>query len=701
MDHLLDAHLTFHLAGRGAVTAVECPELTDERPALLARYRDLSALRYDFPLVLGDDGRVVALSAAMDGLLQELAAGDDDRRLRCHVLRLERRIRQLAALGNSGARLSALWDLATLQLQVDRDGALRESLERARAALKIDGEVVDCNAALAVRLFRHVWRTAQTARADQFHREADALIHGLGEILHSDFAASPDGRSAAELRAGVGTLHRDDFDFEAMSRVLSRAAAPARLPERRRERIDSALSVLRNQRFFSRGDDGYGFSFTSGVAALEAYWARRERLRELVTAIELARFELAGARHDAAHERLADAVEAAPASLAMAASSDYLVMLDADAIDPTEQQAIMDSLTAGLPMKVLVQTNDVLDLGPFGRGHVGFGAPGRRLVDMAIGLNDVYVLQAPASHLLQRLEAIRAGVAHTGPAVFNVFSGATGYAGNLPPYLVAAAALESRAFPTFVYDPSAGPDWASRLSLAGNPQPAAEWPVYPLTCENAEHHGVSEDLAFTLVDFAAADDRYAGHFARIERHAWHDRMRPVAEMLAGGPLDRPEGVPYVSAVNAGGRLSRLLVEDVLLQEASRCRDRWRSLQELGGVNSAHDRRVVEPERSEPPRPPAQATATPAEVVTEAGTPGGPYIETPRCSTCNECIQINGRMFAYNENKQAYIADPAAGTYRQLVEAAESCQVSIIHPGRPRNPAEPGLEELLARAEAFS
>jgi hypothetical protein len=59
------------------------------------------------------------------------------------------------------------------------------------------------------------------------------------------------------------------------------------------------------------------------------------------------------------------------------------------------------------------------------------------------------------------------------------------------------------------------------------------------------------------------------------------------------------------------------------------------------------------------------------------------------------------MFAYNENKQAYIADPAAGTYRQLVEAAESCQVSIIHPGRPRNPAEPGLEELLARAEAFS
>ena len=52
------------------------------------------------------------------------------------------------------------------------------------------------------------------------------------------------------------------------------------------------------------------------------------------------------------------------------------------------------------------------------------------------------------------------------------------------------------------------------------------------------------------------------------------------------------------------------------------------------------------------------------------------------------------MFAYNENKQAELIDVAAGTYRQLVEAAESCQLSIIHPGKPINPDEPGLDELL-------
>ena len=58
------------------------------------------------------------------------------------------------------------------------------------------------------------------------------------------------------------------------------------------------------------------------------------------------------------------------------------------------------------------------------------------------------------------------------------------------------------------------------------------------------------------------------------------------------------------------------------------------------------------------------------------------------------------MFGYDANKQASIINLDAGTYRQLVEAAESCQVSIIHPGKPRNPNEPGLDELVKRAEAF-
>jgi hypothetical protein len=36
-----------------------------------------------------------------------------------------------------------------------------------------------------------------------------------------------------------------------------------------------------------------------------------------------------------------------------------------------------------------------------------------------------------------------------------------------------------------------------------------------------------------------------------------------------------------------------------------------------------------------------------------------------------------------------------------VEAAEACQVCIIHPGKPRNPNEPDLDALILRAEPFN
>ena len=88
-------------------------------------------------------------------------------------------------------------------------------------------------------------------------------------------------------------------------------------------------------------------------------------------------------------------------------------------------------------------------------------------------------------------------------------------------------------------------------------------------------------------------------------------------------------------------------------------------------------------------------------ATAAAASDEPSIETPRCTTCNECTDLNNRMFAYDANMQAYIADVDAGSYRELVEAAEACQVAIIHPGKPRNPSEPNLDELVKRAEPFN
>ncbi|MDT8435793.1 MAG: 2-oxoacid:acceptor oxidoreductase family protein [Gemmatimonadota bacterium] len=79
----------------------------------------------------------------------------------------------------------------------------------------------------------------------------------------------------------------------------------------------------------------------------------------------------------------------------------------------------------------------------------------------------------------------------------------------------------------------------------------------------------------------------------------------------------------------------------------------------------------------------------------------PYIETARCTSCDECININKKMFAYDENKQAYIKDPRAGTFAELVQAAERCTAEIIHPGTPLNPKEKDLDKWIERAAPFN
>ena len=78
-----------------------------------------------------------------------------------------------------------------------------------------------------------------------------------------------------------------------------------------------------------------------------------------------------------------------------------------------------------------------------------------------------------------------------------------------------------------------------------------------------------------------------------------------------------------------------------------------------------------------------------------------YIETDRCTSCNECTNLNGKMFAYDDNKQAYIKDPKAGTFAQMVQAAEKCPAGIIHPGTPLNPKEKDLEKWVKRAAKFN
>jgi pyruvate-ferredoxin/flavodoxin oxidoreductase len=58
------------------------------------------------------------------------------------------------------------------------------------------------------------------------------------------------------------------------------------------------------------------------------------------------------------------------------------------------------------------------------------------------------------------------------------------------------------------------------------------------------------------------------------------------------------------------------------------------------------------------------------------------------------------MFRYDANKQAYLADAAAGTFDELVRAAEKCPARCIRTGAPPK-GDPTVDDaLVARAAKF-
>jgi len=709
------------------------------RPALFARYGALERLRYDFPLVLGEgaDGDPVLrpLHTIVDGILRETAApGAAGEALRQQVLRLEAAIRERVARGERGT-LTNLWRRSAADLLAASGepafGPLDTNLDRAREVLHIDGPVIDCDGATPKTVLIHAWKAVHAARAKEFRRKVDGFIMRLSDILKADFMKSDASRTPSALKSSIGASFGTDFDFHALSRVLSHGQPDDRQSNGRQRRIHWALVVLKAQRFFGPGR-------SSERKPLDAFRERLPEVLEFVKAITIAELEIENKYREELHDSVFDQFDKSDLSaeqLALLPTS--LVCLRDGRTDTAETVQAFEALASGLPIKVLIQTDDILGGISPEPSRTAFGVGSARLAAMAMGLNNAYVFQASSAHLCRARESLIKGMRYDGPALFCVFSGAVETAPHAAPYLLAAAATESRAFPTFAYDPSAGPDWAARFDLTNNPQLTADWPMHRIDYEDAALQRQAEDVTFTYADFAACDRRYSHYCRPTARGEWNEQMVPASECLKLSPDMNGGRQPYVLTVGPDEQMGRTVIDEKFIEAALRCNDAWRRLQELAGINNSHANRLLAHERAaweaerarEAPLPgvleeaasvvptpgpstaPSAQVAAPAKVApaTEAAeTDDGAapasdelWIETSRCTTCNECTQINDRLFAYNENMQAYVVDPDGGTYREIVEAAESCQVSIIHPGMPRDPDEPDLEGLITRAEPFN
>ncbi len=729
MDSQLRSQVVFHLTGRLPDDDGAGQQLpAGLRPALLAQYRNLDSIRHDFPVVFarGPGEYVVSLAAAVDGALRTAAPqGSQGEAMRKRALHVERLIREAVAKSTPGTLLQA-WDSAVTGAGTDDAG--RRDMTTVRDALAVDGELAGCDSRLPSRFLRHAWAVVQGEKARAARIRIDALVLRLEAILRADYARSAAAFQAANLQQTFGGTHQALFDFTKMSKLLSPTASQGGLDTPRRARIEWALRTLREQAFFpAPGDAGTqesnscGFAFDSVSAALDSYRHRLPDMLSLLKALSLAELEVEGQFVEQLHAPIFDGMQSQDFTAAeLQFFPDYLVTLDSDA--PGVQADLVSALSSGMPVKVLLEVQDLLEEAAPGQGRFSFGMRGSQLASMAMTFGDAFVLQSTASNLLQMRDRIQRGLRHAGPALFSVYAPADGES-TLPGYLAAASAMQSRAFPAFSYDPGRGSDSATRFSLENNPQPDVDWPLEFLTYADQDLQAVTEELAFTFVDFLLADRRHNRHFAVIPRAHWGEGLISARQWLESPPADAATGLPYVLAVDDADLLCRVVVDERMMRAAQRCREAWHRLQELGGIHDsraeallAREKALWERQRAieaaalapaaipaalgDQPSVAAEVPGTAAAEDESAPDPDTAYIETLRCSSCNECTLASPKMFAYDQNKQAYIADLKAGRYRQLVEAAESCQVSVIHPGKPWNPDEPGLDELIERARPF-
>jgi ferredoxin len=197
----------------------------------------------------------------------------------------------------------------------------------------------------------------------------------------------------------------------------------------------------------------------------------------------------------------------------------------------------------------------------------------------------------------------------------------------------------------------------------------------------------------------------------------------------------PSAIPFLWVMDASGVPQRAMLTRELANLSLDRSRAWKMLEHLAGVkgpvpeagealsNESQQEarregaqeavyRIVAMLTGETPAPPAVPTRPSAPVpqkeepsrkpaAAEAQEPReDPYIDSYLCTSCNDCVKINSRMFQYDANKQAYIAESRAGTFAELVKAAEGCPARCIHPGTSRPGDSTATPAMRARAAKF-
>lgn len=241
------------------------------------------------------------------------------------------------------------------------------------------------------------------------------------------------------------------------------------------------------------------------------------------------------------------------------------------------------------------------------------------------------------------------------------------------------------------------PDYLDRLVL-GEPQAWIPYIWVHGAGDRLRRAVLTRDLAVATLDrrrawrvlqelagYDNAHARRASAQARAEALAEAERRIALLEAAHAAELAR---VKEHEARSALERLADALLHDGSLSAPIRVAAKAPSPDLAGALPG--DRPAVAPAQA-----PAQAAADEAPLALD-----DPYVDTPLCTSCNECTTLNKRLFVYDGNKQAMIGDVSAGTFAELVRAAEKCPAKCIHPGKPRQGDPSATPEIVARAASF-
>ncbi|HXU92666.1 MAG TPA: 2-oxoacid:acceptor oxidoreductase family protein [Gallionella sp.] len=396
-------------------------------------------------------------------------------------------------------------------------------------------------------------------------------------------------------------------------------------------------------------------------------------------------------------------------------------------------QNLSRALMSGKPVKILIVDtqvysntggqactsgfiSQVADMSPYGASKQGKTEKRKEISVIGMAHRTSFVMQGSLSNVTHLLESFIDGLNSRRPALFNVYAVCPPEHGVGDNSAVAQSkmAVESRAFPLFRYNPDLGVTFSECATLEGNPSLDSDWVSYNLEYVDEEGSKKSMTLPMTFADFALSEGRFAKQFKKAPPETWNDEQVLLGDFLKLSEDERDGKYPFIWSVDKKNRLMRVLVSAEMVRSCEERVQFWQQLKDVAGLGraaaAADETAIANRVRqeliqklsegfgissSDAPQPIAAAPAASADGYEAA------WVDTPECTACDECININPKVFGYDETKKVVILNPKAGSYLDLVKAAEKCTAGVIHPGTPWNLSEPNLDKLKQRAAKFN